>query len=504
MCIRDRWYQRRVHGILKFVQKQSKQIFFKDMLLKHIPNKLLFCSFSTKWLQDRLEKADPELHTIIEKEKEKLRLGLNLIASENLPSKAVYDAVGCCLTNKYAEGYPGARYYGGTQFIDESELLCQKRALAAFRLNKKDWGVNVQSLSGSPANFAVYTGLLEAHDRIMGLDLPHGGHLSHGYQTENKKVSAVSKFFESFPYQLDMKTGLIDYDALEELASRYRPKLIIAGASCYPRVIDYQRIKKICEKVKAIMMTDMAHISGLVAANVINDPFEFSDIVTTTTHKSLRGPRGSMIFYRLGEKQVGKKTIKLDYKQKIDSAVFPGLQGGPHQHTIAAISTALREAASPEFKAYSKQVLANCKLLGDILVKKNYNLVSGGTDNHLLWIDLTAKGIDGGRLETVLEQAHIFVNKNTIPGDKSAVVPHGLRIGTPCITTRGAKESDMQIIADFLETGIEISKKLKSKVSGKKFQDYKNYVKEHTQDIDDIQNLKKQVIKFMSKFDIVL
>merc|ERR1711966_423093 len=260
-----------------------------------------------KACNDDLKTVDPEIFDIIEHEKARQWKGLELIPSENFTSRSVMEAVGSVMTNKYSEGYPGARYYGGNEFIDMAETLCQKRALEAFRLDPEKWGVNVQSLSGSPSNFQVYTGLLKPHDRIMGLDLPHGGHLSHGFQTDTKKISAVSIFFESMPYRLDESTGLIDYDACQTLATAYRPKLLIAGASAYSRKIDYARMRKTCDDTKALMLADMAHISGLVAAKLIPSPFEYADVVTTTTHKSLRGPRGAMIFYRKGKKGVNKK-----------------------------------------------------------------------------------------------------------------------------------------------------------------------------------------------------
>jgi glycine hydroxymethyltransferase len=309
-------------------------------------------------LNKSLKETDPVMYDIIENEKIRQKKSLVLIASENFTSKSVLDALGSVMSNKYSEGYPGARYYGGNENIDKAELLCQQRALEAFDLDPEKWGVNVQSLSGSPANFQAYTAVLAPHDRIMALDLPHGGHLSHGYQTDTKKISAVSTYFETFPYRLNEETGVIDYDRMEENAKLFRPKLIVAGASAYARLIDYDRIRAICDQHKAYMLSDMAHISGLVSAKVIPSPFDVSDIVTTTTHKSLRGPRGAMIFYRKGVRwtdKKGKETM-YDLHDKINFAVFPGLQGGPHNHTISALATALKQANEPEFKAYQLQV----------------------------------------------------------------------------------------------------------------------------------------------------
>jgi glycine hydroxymethyltransferase len=346
------------------------------------------------------------------------------------------------MSNKYSEGYPGARYYGGNENIDKAETLCQKRALEAFNLDPEKWGVNVQSLSGSPANFQAYASVLAPHDRIMALDLPHGGHLSHGYQTDTKKISAVSVFFETFPYRLDEKTGIIDYDRMEENAKLYRPKLIVAGASAYARLIDYERMRKIADLNNAYLLSDMAHISGLVAAGVIPSPFDHSDIVTTTTHKSLRGPRGAMIFYRKGVRSENKKGEKImyDLESKINFSVFPGFQGGPHNHTISALATALKQASTPEYRAYQGQVLKNCKRLADTLLARGYDLVGGGTDNHLVLVNLkkSRNGLDGARVERVLELVNIAANKNTVPGDVSAMTPGGIRMGTPALTSRYA------------------------------------------------------------------
>lgn len=299
----------------------------------------------------------------------------------------------------------------------------------------------------------------------MGLDLPHGGHLSHGYQTPTKKISAISKYFETLPYRLDESTGLIDYAKMEETALLYRPKLIVAGASAYSRLIDYKRMREIADKVGAYLLSDMAHISGLVAAEVLPSPFVYSDIVTTTTHKSLRGPRGAMIFYRKGVRRTVKgKEEKYDLEERISSSVFPGHQGGPHNHTITALAVALAQAQMPEFKAYQKQVLLNSKALADKLGKSDgglgYNLVSGGTDNHLILVDLRDRGIDGARLERVLDLVSLTSNKNTVPGDKSALKPGGLRIGSPAMTTRGMQTSDFERIAEIIHKSVGITQRL--------------------------------------------
>uniref|UniRef100_A0AAX7V0G6 Serine hydroxymethyltransferase n=1 Tax=Astatotilapia calliptera TaxID=8154 RepID=A0AAX7V0G6_ASTCA len=375
--------------------------------------------------------------------------GLELIASENFASRAVLEALGSCMNNKYSEGYPGQRYYGGTEHIDELERLCQKRALEAYSLDSEKWGVNVQPYSGSPANFAVYTAVVEPHGRIMGLDLPDGGHLTHGFMTEKKKISATSIFFESMPYKVHPETGYIDYDRLQENARLFHPKLIIAGTSCYSRNLDYARLKQIANENGAYLMGDMAHISGLVAAGVVPSPFEHCDIVTTTTHKTLRGCRAGLIFYRKGVQNVdakGKETL-YNLESLINQAVFPGLQGGPHNH----------QAMTPEFKAYQLQVLANCRALSSALIDHGYKIVTGGSDNHLILLDLRSKGTDGGRAEKVLEACAIACNKNTCPGDKSALRPSGLRFGSPALTSRGLVENDFRKVAEFIHRGIELT-----------------------------------------------
>ncbi|XP_062094954.1 serine hydroxymethyltransferase 3, chloroplastic [Humulus lupulus] len=417
-----------------------------------------------------LSEADPEVREIVDKEKQRQFKSLELIASENFTYRAVMETVGSCLTNKYSEGLPGKRYYGGNEFIDELEILCQKRALDAFHLDANKWGVNVQPLSGSPANFEVYTAILSPHDRIMGLDLPHGGHLSHGFMTPKRRVSGTSIYFESMPYRLDEVTGIVDYDMLEKTATLFRPKLIIAGASAYPRDFDYPRMRKIADSVGAFLMMDMAHISGLVAASVVADPFEYCDIVTTTTHKSLRGPRGGMIFFRK------EPILGLDLESAINNAVFPGLQGGPHNHTIGGLAVCLKYAQSPAFKAYQKNVVSNCRALASRLTELGYKLVSGGSDNHLVLVDLRPLGMDGARVEKILDMASITLNKNSVPGDKSALVPGGIRIGSPAMTTRGFREKDFVAIADFIHEGVEITRDAKKLASGTKLQDFMKFV----------------------------
>ncbi|KAF6824674.1 serine-glycine hydroxymethyltransferase domain-containing protein [Colletotrichum musicola] len=416
-------------------------------------------------LSASLQQADPAVFDIIEKEKTRQKHFINLIPSENFTSQAVLDALGSVMQNKYSEGYPGARYYGGNEFIDQAERLCQQRALEAFGLDAKQWGVNVQALSGAPANLYVYSALMDTHDRLMGLDLPHGGHLSHGYQTPTKKISSISKYFETVPYRLDETTGQIDYNKLEELALLYRPKVIVAGASAYSRLIDYKRMREICDKANAYLLADMAHISGLVAAEVMPGPFAHADIVTTTSHKSLRGPRGAMIFFRKGvRRQNSKKEDEMyNLEGPINSSVFPGHQGGPHNHTITALAVALKQAQAPEFRAYQTQVLSNAKALAQRLGAPKekgglgYKLVSGGTDNHLVLADLKPQGIDGSRVERVLELVGVAANKNTVPGDKSALVPGGLRMGTPAMTTRGFSEEDFGRVADIVDRAVTIA-----------------------------------------------
>ncbi|GFY99883.1 serine transhydroxymethyltransferase 1 [Actinidia rufa] len=448
-----------------------------------------------KQLNAPLEVVDPEIANIIELEKARQWKGLELIPSENFTSISVMQAVGSVMTNKYSEGYPGARYYGGNEYIDMAESLCQKRALEAFRLDPAKWGVNVQSLSGSPANFQVYTALLKPHERIMALDLPHGGHLSHGYQTDTKKISAVSIFFETMPYRLNESTGYIDYDQLEKSATLFRPKLIVAGASAYARLYDYARIRKVCDKQKAILLADMAHISGLVAADVIPSPFDYADVVTTTTHKSLRGPRGAMIFFRKG--------VLYDFEDKINQAVFPGLQGGPHNHTIAGLAVALKQAVTPEYKAYQEQVLSNCSKFAETLIENGYELVSGGTENHLVLVNLKSKGIDGSRVEKVLESVHIAANKNTVPGDVSAMVPGGIRMGTPALTSRGFVEEDFAKVANFFDSAVKLAMKIKAETKGTKLKDFVATMQSSVPIQSEIAKLRHEVEEYAKQFPTI-
>ena len=343
----------------------------------------------------------------------------------------------------------GKRYYGGNEYIDQIEALCQERALALYKLSAEEWGVNVQPYSGSPANFAVYTALLNPHDRIMGLDLPSGGHLTHGFQTAKRKVSATSVYFESMPYVVDPSTGYIDYDDMEQRAKMFLPKLLIAGGSAYPREWDYARMKQIADSVGAIFMVDMAHISGLVAGQCVGNPFEYADVVTSTTHKTLRGPRSGMIF------------AKKHFMDDIDAAVFPSLQGGPHNHQIAGLAVALKEADTPEFQTYAQCILDNAQALSKGLMDRGHTLATGGTDNHLmLWDVRTSFGLTGSKVEKVLEMARITTNKNSIPGDTSALNPGGVRLGTAALTTRGLKEVDFDQVAEFLHQGGTLAKEI--------------------------------------------
>ncbi|KAM0991289.1 hypothetical protein ACFX13_009831 [Malus domestica] len=457
------------------------------------------------WGNQPLSVADPEVHEIMEKEKHRQFKGIELVASENFVCRAVMEALGSHLTNKYSEGMPGARYYTGNQHIDQIELLCHERALAAFGLDPEKWGVNVQPYSCTSANFAVYTGLLLPNDRIMGLDSPSGGHMSHGYYIPGgKNVSAASIFFDSFPYKVNPQTGYIDYDKLEERAVDYRPRILICGGSSYPREWDYARFRHVADKCGAVLMCDMAHISGLVAAKECASPFDYCDIVTSTTHKSLRGPRGGIIFYRKGTK-LRKQGVhhtndgdnNYDFEEKINFAVFPSLQGGPHNNYIAALAIALKQVATPEYKEYMNQVKRNAQALANALLRRKCRLVTGGTDNHLLLWDLTSLGITGKNFEKVCELCDITLNKTAIFGDNGAPSRRGVRIGTPAMTTRGCVEADFETIADFLLRAAKIT----ASVQLERGTYHKDFI-QGLQNNKDIVELRNRVETFAYQFEM--
>lgn len=389
-----------------------------------------------------VKKSDPQIARLIELETQRQNETLGLIPSENLTSPAVMEVLGTPLTNKYSEGYAGKRYYGGNKIVDQIERIAQERARRTFRLGK-NWHVNVQPYSGSPANMAVYYALLNPGDKIMGMSLTFGGHLTHGW-----KVNFSGKFYQMVHYTLG-RDGLLDYEEIYKTAKKEKPKIIVSGATAYPRTIDFKKFASISYEVGAYLMSDISHIAGLIAAGAHPSPFPHADVVTTTTHKTLRGPRGAMIFANLDS--VVAKNLKIDVGSAIDKAVFPGLQGGPHNNQTAAIAVALGEAGKADFKKYGKQIVKNAKTLARELQKLDFELVSGGTDNHLMLIDLTKVGISGREAQDRLEEAGIIVNRNTVPYDtRSPFDPSGIRLGTPLITSRGMKEKEMILVANFL------------------------------------------------------
>jgi glycine hydroxymethyltransferase len=379
---------------------------------------------------DALEQYDPQIYELIRQEAARQSGSIRLIPSENYVSKAVMLASGSCLTNKYSEGYPGRRYYEGQQVTDLIERMAQERAKKLFKADH----ANVQPYSGSVANLAAYAALIKPGDTIMGMSLTHGGHLTHGW-----KVSLTSKFYNSISYPVNPDTGRLDFDQIEDLAKKHRPKLIISGATAYPREIDFEIFGQIAKKVGAYLVSDIAHIAGLVVAGIHKSPVPYADIVSTTTHKTLRGPRGGMLL------------CKKEQADNVDRAVFPGLQGGPHMHTLTAIAVAMAEADTPEFVVYAKQIVSNAQALAEKLMEYGFNLVTGGTDNHLMLIDLRNRNIPGKKFAKALDRARIVTNYNTIPGDPAPPAnPSGLRIGTPAITTRGFKQEQAVQIAGFI------------------------------------------------------
>lgn len=381
-------------------------------------------------LYNNVKNVDPEIFEALQKEINRQETHLELIASENFVSPAVLEAQGSIMTNKYAEGYPSKRYYGGCEFVDIAEDLAIKRAKELFGAEH----ANVQAHSGSQANMAVYFAVLKPGDTVMGMNLSHGGHLTHG-----SPVNFSGKFFNIIPYGVNKDTETIDYDEAEKLAIQNKPKMIVVGASAYPRIIDFKRFREIADKVGAILMVDMAHIAGLVAAGVHPSPVPYADFVTTTTHKTLRGPRGGLIL------------CKEEYAKTLNSQIFPGIQGGPLMHVIAAKAVALKEAMGEDFKNYQIQVAKNARRLAERIMKNGFKLVSGGTDNHLMLINLSETEVTGKDAEEALGKAHITVNKNTVPFEtRSPFVTSGIRIGTPAVSTRGMKEDEMDIIGDLI------------------------------------------------------
>jgi glycine hydroxymethyltransferase len=386
---------------------------------------------------------DTQIKKLIDAEKKRQKKVINLIASENYVSNDVLEALGSELTNKYAEGYSKARYYGGNENVDKIEDLCKERALSLFGLKQEEWHVNVQPLSGSPANLAVYLALVPKEGKIMGMSLDHGGHLTHGH-----KVSATGKFWTQVPYGLNKDTELLDYAALKELALREKPAIIVGGYTAYPRIVDFKKLREIADACGAFLMIDMSHVAGLVAGKAYPSPFPYADVVTTTVHKTLRGPRSAIIFAKKDTRELGKK---------IDKAVFPGLQGGPHLNQIAAVAVALKEAATLAFQKYAAQVKQNALALADELKGRGWKIISGGTDSHLVLVDTWMNGVKNAQgagavpgkvASDALEAVGIIVNKNAIPFDtRSPVDPSGIRLGTAAETTRGKKEKDFRVIA---------------------------------------------------------
>jgi glycine hydroxymethyltransferase len=432
---------------------------------------------------------DNELQTIINNENKRQKENIELIASENFTSLGVMECLGSILTNKYSEGRPNKRYYGGNEYIDELELLCEKRALSLFNLSSDTWGVNVQPYSGSVANIAVYNGILKPGDKILGLNLYSGGHLSHGFQTPTKKINISSVIYQSISYNIK-EDGYIDYEELEIIALKEQPSLIICGGSAYPRDIDYLRFRNICDMInillknenkKCYLMADIAHINGFVFTGIMNNPFQYCDIVTTTTHKTMRGPRSGMIF--------AKKDNNLF--NNICESVFPGVQGGPHNNQIAALAFQLKEANTPQFKNYMKNVIKNSHFFANELKERGFKLSTDGTDNHILLIDLKNFEISGSKMERVCELVNISLNKNTVYGDTSALSPSGIRLGTTCMTTRQMPEEGWRKLSNWLLKCVNICRDRQVKY-GKKLVDFNKDIENDT----DIIKIKKEIIDY--------
>lgn len=428
-----------------------------------------------------LAEVDQELFDLIEKEKYRQWSTIELIPSENFTSRAVMDCLSSCLANQYTESISYRRYYGENR-PDPVQNLCQSRALKAYRLDKNEWGCIVEPYSGSLANFQIFATLLKPHDKIMGLNITAGGHLSHGCIIP-KKTNQKVVFYESVSYGLDPSTGTIDYDNLEKTARLLYPKIIIAGASAYPRDYDYSRFKAIAKEIGAIFMVDMAHYCGLVSSQLVNDPFPHADIVTTTTYKTMRGPRGALIFYRKS------------FEEKISTMISPSIQGGGHNNCIAGIATQLRELETNEYKEYSRKVIENCKIMGETLISLGYTLLSGGTDTHLLLWDLRPQGLTGNKMEKICEVAKIIVSKYAVPGDTSSLILGGIRIGSPAMTTRGATSEDFKRIAHFLHRALNIALEIQSDSNFGSY-DFDDAIAQNPR----IQQLKNHVHEFSIRF----
>lgn len=433
--------------------------------------------------------GDKELLKILNAEKKRQLGSLELIASENFTSRAVLQANGTIFTNKYAEGYPHKRYYGGCENIDDLEILCQERALKAFNVNSDKWGVNVQSYSGSTANFSVYTALLKPGDKLMGLDLPSGGHLTHGYKTQTKKISSSAIYFESKSYSVNKDTFLIDYNKLRDEVLEFKPKLLIVGASAYVRDYDYKTFREIADSVDAKLMADVAHTSGLIASGLLKSPFEYCDVVTTTTHKTLRGPRGALIFY------------KKELKDIIDFSVFPSNQGGGHFNTVSAIATALKQVSTDEFKEYSENVINNAKYLSSELQKYGFEIITDGTDNHIVLVNMKKFGLTGSKYEKLAEFCNVSINKNMIATDKSALSPSGIRLGTSAMTSRGFKNKDFKFVVEILHEIALLGLNIQTTCHSTKLVDFEEECKNYTKQINSI---KSKVTRYCSKFKMPL